>query len=166
MRSDTTTAQEFLLRQADTSDIRRLFEWRNDPWIVSMSTTRREVTWEEHQAWFNSVLDRSKHLLFIIHADDATPVGSVRLDRVGSEAVVSVYLLKPFTGVGLGPRAIEEGCRNAFEDWPELTRVIAYIRTDNQRSKKAFTRVLFQPCLDAIECPDGHVALVRRRDGL
>jgi RimJ/RimL family protein N-acetyltransferase len=151
------------MRPADASDIRTLFDWRNDPWIVSVSTTGRAVTWEEHQAWFPSVLDRSRHLLFIIHTDEGIPAGSLRLDRKGADAVVSIYLMKPYTGIGLGPRAIKAGCQKAFEHWPVLERIVAYVRSDNRPSVNAFSRAMFHHSPEEATSPPGHVALVRMR---
>jgi RimJ/RimL family protein N-acetyltransferase len=152
------------LRPADASDIGTLFQWRNDPWIVSVSTSGREVTWEEHTSWFASVLDQSHHLLFIIQTDEGTPAGSLRLDRKGADAIISIYLMQPYTGMGLGPRAIDLGSRRAFEHWPMLERVIALIRVENRRSVAAFTRVSFRPAEDEVSCPEAHVAMVRERD--
>lgn len=152
------------MRPADASDIRLLFDWRNDPWIVSLSTSKRAVTWEEHEAWFESVLDHSRHLVFIVLSDDGIPAGSLRLDLNNAEAVISIHLARSYTGIGLGPRAIEVGCRRAFEHWPTLSRIIAYIRNDNQSSIKAFTRASFRPSPGETSCPQDHVALVHGRD--
>jgi RimJ/RimL family protein N-acetyltransferase len=153
-----------LLRLAEAADGSRVFAWRNDPWIVSLSTSRQTVTPEEHAAWFPSALDRARHLLFIIHAEDGEPAGTLRLDRNGEEtAVLTVYLLRQHTGRGLGPRAITAACGEAFSRWSGLTRVIAHVRSDNQPSLKAFARAGFQPAPGEAECPPDHVALVHRR---
>src|SRR5262245_37067142 len=73
--------RDSLLRPAEPSDIRSLFEWRNDPLIVSVSSSGQGVSWEEHERWFSSVLGSSEHLLYIVNSHHAVPVGMVRLDR-------------------------------------------------------------------------------------
>jgi RimJ/RimL family protein N-acetyltransferase len=164
MESNISRGQSRLLRPAEASDIRLLFEWRNEPWIVLLSTSQRAISWAEHEDWFNMALDSSQHLLFIVHTDEGIPAGSLRLDRKESDATISIYLMKPYTGAGLGPRAIDAGCRSAFEHWPALKRIVAYIRDDNQPSRKAFTRASFHPAAADLDCPPDHVALARGRE--
>jgi len=161
----TIGTQVLVLRLVEASDAPLLFGWRNDAWIVSLSTSRRTLGWEEHEAWFASILDRSRHLLFIVLNDGEIPVGSLRLDWVGTDAaVISIYLMKMYTGKGLGPRAIEAGCRRAFEHWPDLLRILAHVRSDNRPSIRAFVRAKFRPIPGEASCPEGHLALVLGRD--
>jgi RimJ/RimL family protein N-acetyltransferase len=101
--------------------------------------------------------------LFIVQTDEGIPAGSLRLDRKGAEAIISIYLMKPYTGMGLGSRAIDMGCRRAFEHWPMLERIIALIRVENQPSVAAFARASFRPARDEVSCPEAHVAMVRGR---
>src|SRR5262245_18456396 len=155
-----------LLQLAEADDARRVFAWRNDPWIVSLSTSRREVSWEEHRRWFPTVLDRSRHLLFLVSGEGGEQAGTVRVDRQGEAAVVTIYLLRPFTGRGLGPRALRAACQEAFRRWPDLARVVAHVRSDNEPSLKAFARVGFAPAGGGeADCPEGHTALVLHRGG-
>jgi RimJ/RimL family protein N-acetyltransferase len=154
-----------LLRLAGEDDSRLVYDWRNDPWIVSLSTSRRPVTWEEHQAWFPRMLNRADHLLFIIHFPEGTPAGTVRLDREGEQdAVVTIYLLRSFTGRGLGPRALQRACAQAFERWPDLKRITAHVRADNEPSRKAFARTGFVAHTGDPGCPADHVSMVKWRD--
>jgi RimJ/RimL family protein N-acetyltransferase/SAM-dependent methyltransferase len=161
-----TTAErvEPPLRPAEGSDEQLVFQWRNDPWIVSLSTNRRRVSREEHAAWFRSVLGSPERLLFIVESGDGTPAGTVRLDRERQDAaVLTIYLIRSFTGRGLGPRAIEAACRASFQAWPLLDRIVAYIRADNQASRKAFARSGFSPGPVGDSTPEGHVEVVRLR---
>ncbi len=154
------------LRPAQWDDLEMVFGWRNSPWIVAISTSRREVTWDEHVAWFRSVLDRSRHLLFILEVEPDGPVGSLRIDLRGERTGdVSVYLLEPFTGRGLGTQAILAGCEAAFAHWPELRQLVADVRCDNRPSLRAFTRALFVPSGSDPRRPAGHLRLVRARPG-
>jgi RimJ/RimL family protein N-acetyltransferase len=154
-----------VLRLAGAGDARLVYEWRNDPWIVSLSTSRRPVTWQDHQGWFTTVLERPDlYLLFIIHTPDGTPAGTVRLDREGEDAVVTIYLLRQFTGRGLGPRALDLACGDAFRHWPAVSRIRAYVRAGNQPSLKAFARAGFAGDDADPGCPAEHLALVRPRE--
>jgi RimJ/RimL family protein N-acetyltransferase len=153
------------LRLVEAEDIGQLFEWRNDPWIVSLGTSRREVTWEEHSAWLSRVLKQDRHLLFIVYSCEGVPAGTVRLDvQDPGAAILTIYLLKAFTGRGLGPWAVGEACWMALARWSRLERITAFVRRDNLPSIKCFARAGFHEDSDSPGCPDLHVAMAWTRE--
>src|SRR5437763_782727 len=96
------------LRLATLKDREKVFAWRNDPWIISLSSSRRGVEWDEHCGWFDRVSNRQDHLLHVIEFEPGCGAGVVRIDREdGATASISIYLLKPFTGRGLGVYALQ-----------------------------------------------------------
>jgi RimJ/RimL family protein N-acetyltransferase len=164
MKNEKPASGETNLRPAGPGDKQLVFSWRNDPEIIVLGTSRRSVTWEEHSGWFDKVLDQTRHLLFIIETMDGTPAGTVRLDRLAEDnAEIAIYLLNPFTGKGLGTRAIQIASARAFEHWPPLTRIEALVRTENQRSLKAFSRAGFHSDGEKPEGLDGHVLFLLDR---
>lgn len=131
------------LRRANGDDKRQLFGWRNDPWIVSLSASRREVTWEEHSAWFDRVVKDDGHLFFIIEVS-GEEAGIARFDRSADHtAVMNIYLLQPFTGRGHGVDAIREASLLCFKHWPGIERIEAQVRKDNKPSQSAFSKSNF-----------------------
>jgi RimJ/RimL family protein N-acetyltransferase len=154
--------RDSLLRPAGPSDIRRLFDLRNDPLTVSVSSSRREVSWEEHESWFQSVIGNPRHLIYVVNVEHSVPVGTVRLEWKSEDtAVISIALAPSHTGRGLGPRAIDEACREAFDHWPAVSRILAHIRIENRRSIAAFSRSGFVPAPMEESVPEGHLTLVR-----
>lgn len=150
-----------VLRFAEARDADRLLHWRNDPWIVARCSSQRQVSRLEHQRWFAGALDRRRHLLFIVR-HEGRDVGTVRVDRRGPRAgEVSILLVRPATGRGLGPRAIRAACQEAFARWLEVQRLVARIRTENRPSHAAFARAGFT--LAAEPGPAGHLVLECRR---
>tara|TARA_Y100000589_G_scaffold300319_1_gene310360 strand:+ start:2179 stop:2649 length:471 start_codon:yes stop_codon:yes gene_type:complete len=132
------------LRPAEQSDAASVFEWRNDPWIVSLSTSGQSVKREQHDAWFSRMLDREHHLFWIIESRCGEGMGIVKVDLAPDQtAVITAYLLKLFIGKGRGPEAIILATQKAFEQWPELKCINAFIRPENDRSIRAFSRVGF-----------------------
>ena len=98
--SDGDLLMNICLRKAVKNDIELIFRWRNDPWTVSFSTTRRTVTWEEHVPWFNKIFADDSRLLYIIESEEKACVGVVRLDKNDeSYAVISIYLCVSLRGV-------------------------------------------------------------------
>ena len=132
-----------MLRPATLEDMTRIFHCRNDPWIVSLSRSQRTVTWENHQTWFKQVLNNPECLLFIINYDDTIPIGIVRLDRIHpKEAEITIYILKSYTGKGIGPKAIVEASSLILNQWSVET-VKAEILKRNFASVSAFKKAGF-----------------------
>ena len=57
------------LRLATLKDREKVFAWRNDPWIISLSSSRRGVEWDEHCGWF----DRVSNAIRDLRADELMP---------------------------------------------------------------------------------------------
>lgn len=150
------------LRPARLDDASLFFTWRNDPFLVARSTSRRPVAWDEHMGWLRSVLDDPDRLLFVVQAE-GREAGQVRFERLDIErAVISVYLAEPFTGRGLGVRAIQLGCVEAFARWP-IREVLACIRDENRPGLSGFAKAGFKTAPGSRGCPVEHRALVRLR---
>jgi RimJ/RimL family protein N-acetyltransferase len=134
---------EVQLRAAGTDDVRRIFEWRNDPFIISRGTSQSSVTWEEHAHWFEQALEEDQHRRLYIIEVDGVPAGQVRFDREsGGACVISIYLLARFTNRGYGREAIRSGCARIVEEW-SVDEIIARVRQDNPAGLSAFLRVGF-----------------------
>lgn len=128
---------------AGPDDARRLFELRNDPFIVALSASRRAVPWQEHIAWFGACLaapDRHR-ILFVMERESAA--GVVRFERkVASEATVSIYLLEAATGRGLGSESLRSSRGWIFREW-DIDAIVAEVSPANARSARSFAKVGF-----------------------
>jgi len=143
------------LRPAGLSDRAAVFAWRNDPFIVSLSASRRTVSWDEHVAWYDRVIAADAHLLLIVEHEGAG-IGTVRFDREGeAAALVTIYLLQAFVGRGLGTPVLREACQIAFRRWPAVSGLEARIQAGNARSIRAFEKAGFR------QVPSGDLGEVR-----
>ena len=146
------------VRPADLGDMKQVFTWRNDPFVVARSSSRQMVGWADHEVWFTKALTSGDMLIFIVEVKDA-PIGQLRLDRSASDCIMSVYLLEPYTGRGYGVRAIREGCMRARQAW-NTARVVACVREDNPPGARAFFKAGFRRCHLAALCPERHECFV------
>lgn len=143
------------LRAATAADANMIFEWRNDPVIVGLGSSQREVTWAEHQEWFSQSITSGKRRIFIVERDGA-PIGQVRFDLVAnSECVISAYLLAQFTGRGWGVEAMRSACEMIFEVWP-IQFISACVRAENKAVQSALGKVGFEEI--ASKSAPGHTA--------
>ena len=80
-------------------------------------------------------------------------MGTARVDVLRPEtAVITVYLLRQFTGKSHGVAAVQQASELAFERWPRLAAIHASIRSDNAPSISAFTKAGYSLC-----SPDGRI---------
>jgi spore coat polysaccharide biosynthesis predicted glycosyltransferase SpsG/RimJ/RimL family protein N-acetyltransferase len=137
-------------RPAVTTDLAFLLEWRNDPETRRWSRSSASVSGEEHRAWFDRLLaDTGRHLL-VVEDDAATPVGTVRWDRIagatsGASWEVSITVAPFCRGRGLATRVLDEG-----ETWlrvheRDAERLVAVVHRDNARSASLFSRAGYAP---------------------
>jgi RimJ/RimL family protein N-acetyltransferase len=147
------------LREATPDDRELILGWRNLPEIVALSSSRTTVSPADHARWFADALGNPARLLFVVEVD-GEPVGHIRVeDDPAGESTVSIYLVPARTGRGIGVPALREACRRAFQRG--RTELRAVVRSDNDRSIAAFTRVGFRPTAVIADCvPAGHVCLV------
>jgi RimJ/RimL family protein N-acetyltransferase/SAM-dependent methyltransferase len=151
-RSAQAVMSKVDIRPMVAGDADMVLGWRNDPFIVARSTSQRQVSREEHFRWVGAAVEDPSRLCLIILVDGA-PAGHLRFDRAGAAAMVTVYLLEPFTGEGAGVRALTEAIPLAFGRWAEIGTIEALVRRDNAAGRKAFLKAGFA---SAGETGDGH----------
>jgi RimJ/RimL family protein N-acetyltransferase len=134
-----TVIQNVSLRPVFEQDRDLLFEWRNLPEIVNLSSSGLKVSRRQHDNWFNTALNQPHYHLFIILENDI-PIGHIRFEsREYNEAEVSVYLLTGKSGRGIGVAVIQAACRLIFKQ-TSIATISAHIRTENTNSVAAFAK--------------------------
>jgi L-amino acid N-acyltransferase YncA len=95
---------ELQLRPAAASDVRIIWEWRNDALSRAASGDTAEIAWEAHTAWFPTALQTRRMLIGEI---DGAAVGLVRFDPDGAGGHrVSINLAPQARGRGVGARML------------------------------------------------------------
>src|SRR3989344_2213726 len=101
------------IRPATIEDAKMLFEWRNDEETRRASITTAPLTWEEHAAWLEKVVNgvfRDRSLC--IAEVDGNPVGVVRSDTRADGFTEMSYTVSPaWRGKGLGKRMVTQFAR-------------------------------------------------------
>jgi UDP-2,4-diacetamido-2,4,6-trideoxy-beta-L-altropyranose hydrolase len=125
----------------------RSFVWEvnNQPTVRESAVTSEPIEWSDHVEWYDQQLTRSDRVL-LIGSWNGTPIGVVRfdIDGDGRDAIITVAMLERYTGRGLGValiRAASDGLLAA----DAVSRIVAYVRPMNNRSRRAFERAGFVP---------------------
>ncbi|MEH2215297.1 UDP-2,4-diacetamido-2,4,6-trideoxy-beta-L-altropyranose hydrolase [Nostoc sp.] len=131
------------LRCACPEDGRLLWEWSNDPDVRAVSFSIETIPWEEHFQWFQSRLHSPNCIFYIGVNRNNVPIGQIRYDIEGYEAIISISIDRKFRYQGYGCNLINLGCKNIFSD-SNVNIIHAYIKSHNQVSIKAFYKADFK----------------------
>jgi RimJ/RimL family protein N-acetyltransferase len=123
-----------------------IWQWANDPEVRAVSFAPEPIAYADHVEWFETRLADIDCRMYI--AEDITadghpaPVGQVRFERQGQQAVISVSLDRQFRARGHGARIIGLACR-AYLAATDTQIINAYIKADNAASLAAFKKAGF-----------------------
>ncbi len=135
-------AAELTLRRVRREDCQLIWEWANDADARAASFSSGAIPWETHVQWFASQLESPGCLFYIAANGRQKPVGQIRYDVTGAEAVVSVSLAKEARGRGYGAALIVRGSQQCFAD-SQVKLIRAYTKPDNEASAQAFLKAAF-----------------------
>jgi len=131
------------LRHVRESDCTLLWEWASDPEVRAASFSPNAIPWEQHVQWFNSKLTDCSCIYYIAVDREDVPVGQVRYDIDGNEAVVSISVGRKFRGKGYGSPMILLSSRKLF-DVSDVSVIHAYVKGGNGASIQAFIKGEFK----------------------
>ena len=132
------------LRKIKLQDRDLLFKWRNLDQIVSLSSSKKTVRYNEHISWFDGIISSENVLAYIIENSSKKSVGHIRFEKNSKEyCTLTVYLLPSETGQGLGVEAIRIGCSNVSDLWGDV-RIIANVVSSNLEAQSAFRKADFK----------------------
>lgn len=128
------------LREVREQDAGLLFEWANDPDVRARAFHEEPIPWEGHLAWFEKRLRSDSCLILIAELADGTPVGQVRYEwEPSGDATAGISIAREWRGYGFASTMLEAGSRRLFAH-RRVKRAIAWIRPENEASKRAFRR--------------------------
>ena len=136
------TRRTVSLRRACIADSERLLDWRNDPDTRRWYLHPARVPRRDHQAWLARKLADRNCRIYIAEAR-STPVGQLRLERVGRAAEVSLSVDGAARGRGLGALILRRAVTAARREL-HATRLVAYVRPENVASAVAFVKAGYQ----------------------
>lgn len=130
------------VRPATQDDAQLLFDGRNAEAVRRVSLDTSVIDWSRHCQWLQASLVNAQRLLLIGEAADG-PVGALRYDLQGDEALVSIYLFEDRMGLGWGKALLARGEAFAAVHWPQLRALTAQVLPANQTSLSLFRQAGF-----------------------
>jgi len=126
-----------LIREANDSDCKAIFDWRNNPSNQKMFFNNVNVSYEEHVEWFKQSLKKSSRVLYVGEINEER-VGVCRFDysKKHLSAEVSININPNFRDKGIGKIFLINAI-DSYEAGNE-TILTARIKIGNEASKKIF----------------------------
>jgi RimJ/RimL family protein N-acetyltransferase len=137
---DPTPVTDLKLRPAILSDAQTYFMWVNDSEVRSNAKNTMPVSIQNHLKWFDERVRNVQGDLFVLEAGNL-PVGQIRFEQHGEEAVVDYSLDASVRGRGWGKQLIKMG----VEALKPRRQIIlkAVVKEKNVASAKALIKAGF-----------------------
>ena len=101
IRQGFKTVLDLQFRMATIDDADMLFQWRNDPETRKQSHNTDEVNYDGHVAWLKASLVNPNREIRIAELNGVA-VGTIRLDTVNNECLLSWAVASAARGKGIG----------------------------------------------------------------
>ena len=143
------------LRRATKDDKELLFVWANEPLVRKNSFTTKIITKEEHEEWFQCLLESKDCCQYIYMCGDEA-VGQIRIKINGNMAKISYSICKEKRGQGYSGDILRLIHRQVRLDFPSVKTLLGEVKTDNMASRKAFLTAGFKEKYLVYEIPIGN----------
>lgn len=123
------------LREAQLSDKDMLFKWANDPNVRRNSFNSEPIKYEDHENWFDHILDDENVIQFIL-MDETYPVGQIRLNLENENAEIGYSIAAEYRGKGYGRKLLQMIEKRVQSEYPRTRVLVAKVKLENMASRK------------------------------
>lgn len=133
--------EKICLRRVKETDMKLLFDWRNNELVRKNSFSMEPVEWEEHVKWFNATLVNSSVLFFIMMCKEQE-VGQIRIDlELDNTAIINYSIAEKYRGLGYGKQILHLAETELYERFKNKYMLKALVKENNISSQVAFERL-------------------------
>lgn len=133
--------EKIYLRIVKETDMKLLFDWRNNEIVRKNSFCMEPVEWTEHVKWFNATLVKSPVLFFIMMCNEQE-VGQIRIDlELDNTAIINYSIAEKYRGLGYGKQILYLAETELYERFKNKYMLKALVKENNISSQVAFERL-------------------------
>ena len=133
--------EKIYLRRVKETDMKLLFDWRNNELVRKNSFSMEPVEWEEHVKWFNATLVNSSVLFFIMMCKEQE-VGQIRIDlELDNTAIINYSIAEKYRGLGYGKQILHLAETELYERFKNKYMLKALVKENNISSQVDFERI-------------------------
>mgnify|MGYP002034814466 CR=1 FL=1 len=128
------------LINAEARDSKLILKWRNDPLSREMFRGSHEISFEEHNSWYQKALQNCQ-IKILIAVNNNRKVGVIRLNfnDINDVAEVSINLNPDFRGMGFGLEILKNCTKYIERNFKKCSELTAEVKKVNGSSIKIFT---------------------------
>ena len=132
--------EKIYLRRVKETDMKLLFDWRNNELVRKNSFCMDPVEWNEHVKWFNTLVKSS--VLFFILICKEQEVGQIRIDlELDNTAIINYSIAEKYRGFGYGKQILHLAETELYERFKNKYMLKALVKENNISSQVAFERL-------------------------
>ena len=133
--------EKIYLRRVKETDMKLLFDWRNNELVRKNSFCMDPVEWNEHVKWFNTTLVKSSVLVFILICKEQEG-GQIRVDlELDNTAIINYSIAEKYRGFGYGKQILHLAETELYERFKNKYMLKALVKENNISSQVAFERL-------------------------
>lgn len=133
--------EKIYLRRVKETDMKLLFDWRNNELVRKNSFCMDPVEWNEHVKWFNTTLVKSSVLFFILICKEQE-VGQIRIDlELDNTAIINYSIAEKYRGFGYGKQILHLAETELYERFKNKYMLKALVKENNISSQVAFEKL-------------------------
>lgn len=125
------------LQKATKDDMDLIYRWANDSAVREASFNTNHISYEEHQAWYDKMMQDDNVLQFIMMDEDVA-VGQIRLSVDGDEAEISYSIAAEYRGKGYARKMLELMRDEVCNNLTNINTLVAKVKPENSTSSKLF----------------------------
>lgn len=124
-----------MLRRCTYSDMDIIYKWINDDEVRNNSFNSDYIEYETHVKWFNEKINSNNIYMYII-LNNNKEIGTIRLEKHNSKAIISYLISNKYRGKGYGNKVIDLIKKEAIINNIDILEAI--VKKDNIASRKIF----------------------------
>lgn len=124
-----------MLRRCTYSDMDIIYKWINDDEVRTNSFNSDYIEYETHVKWFNEKINSNNIYMYII-LNNNKEIGTIRLEKHNSKAIISYLISNEYRGKGYGNKVIDLIKKEAIINNIDILEAI--VKKDNIASRKIF----------------------------
>lgn len=129
------------LRSVSKEDIKKIYEWRNNPRIRQKMFDTSKLNFDNHILYWNKRL-ADKNVFSYIIVSGSHDVGLAKLDFFDGYYEVDIFISPDSQGMGIGTKAIKLLIKLAKKKM--IKKLVARVKPSNEASKKIFEKCGFK----------------------
>lgn len=124
-----------MLRRCTYSDMDIIYKWINDDEVRNNSFNSDYIEYETHVKWFNEKINSNNIYMYII-LNNNKEIGTIRLEKHNSKAIISYLISNEYRGKGYGNKVIDLIKKEAIINNIDILEAI--VKKDNIVSRRIF----------------------------